>query len=287
MTPTQKLPYVKSGWFRGCMVGFGDSEAHKYGKQFVDAFYAAKNKGGRLISNRTASKIILEDKVLLEDKFDHHFPGDEKMETRGWRDYEDAWPVWTGTIVAHPRANGEIGDTIVYTDPKTGDRYILDTRNFKGEKGIALVLETGKYNIEQERRPSNRFDYVFLPKSEIWVVPNFPQTGRTVMKPLGEPEPSEWHEISDCVSDGYTDVLLTHYSDSKRITGSFMGSPAYMDVDVKIKGDWELCRIESEKIGPVVRGTTDFCDRCNMPRQKTIYLNHLPSEYMGAIIESI
>jgi len=96
--------------------------------------------------------------------------------------------MWSGTVVASPGLNESFPriieyvvdvskDDVGYLDKKSDEhhpesrRYTLDTSDFKGEKGIALVLQPGTYDIIEDGA-----DRVFIPTSEIIVVEKFVQS---------------------------------------------------------------------------------------------------------------
>ena len=105
-----------------------------------------EQNGRRLISARMAEKLLLEpartdDSMFSIDRF------------------------WTGTIVAYPKANQAFGYELEV--PNRPLIFLLDTREFKGEKNMALVFE------EFELIPDGR-ERIFLPR-EVTPVAAFPQ----------------------------------------------------------------------------------------------------------------
>ena len=76
--------------------------------------------------------------------------------------------AWTETIVAYPKSNEPIGDSIEWIDTSTALRQYLDTKNFKGLKGVALVFDGFTFSAD-------RSTILYHPVSEIVVVENFPQ----------------------------------------------------------------------------------------------------------------
>jgi hypothetical protein len=76
--------------------------------------------------------------------------------------------AWTETIVAYPPPKKALGDSVEWTDHRTGTRYYLDTKDFKGQKRVALVFEGCDMNADGGTM-------VFSPKSGVVVVESFPQ----------------------------------------------------------------------------------------------------------------
>lgn len=78
--------------------------------------------------------------------------------------------IWTGTIVAYPKQYGPFSDNAVFNDPRTGIRHVLETKMLKGERGVALVLESGAYDVNIERG-----ERIYAPKSKPIISIAFPQ----------------------------------------------------------------------------------------------------------------
>ncbi|MEW6722101.1 MAG: hypothetical protein AB1324_02480 [Candidatus Micrarchaeota archaeon] len=117
------------------------------GASFREAFVNAGKEGRRLISNRKA---------------------EELLGNGGWIDFEYAFPVWTGTVVAYPPARKEFGVLVDVIDGT--ERYLLDTMGFAGRGGIALVFEPGTYELGGEGNL-----HIFVPRERPLVIENFPQ----------------------------------------------------------------------------------------------------------------
>ena len=109
----------------------------------------AKEKGERLVSNRTIQCLLDRGNAALPPK-----------------------PLYTGTLVAYPERDGRIGKTIECTDPN-GEKYVLDTSRFEGIQGAALVLESGTYEIREEKGVN-----IIVP-SDITIVYSFPQASNS------------------------------------------------------------------------------------------------------------
>lgn len=115
------------------------------GAAFDKAYESARMKKTSLISNRFADRLIVEGKAELPR-------------------------FWTGTIVAYPAPGAPFADNTVFFDQKARQRYVLDTHAIKGERGVALVLEPGTYELVQDKA-----ERIFRPKSSPLVLPAFPQ----------------------------------------------------------------------------------------------------------------
>src|SRR5512143_2437932 len=77
-----------------------------------------------------------------------------------------AFPIWTGTLVAYPGSRRMFGDAVEFScRPYT---YVLDTSEFKGIKGAALVFE----DFELRRDGAWK---VFLPRGRPMLIERFPQ----------------------------------------------------------------------------------------------------------------
>ncbi len=98
-----------------------------------------------------------------------------------------SFPIWTGTVVAYPGSGKMFGDSVEYScRPCT---YVLDTSEFKGVKGAALVFE------DFELRTDGAWK-VFLPRGRPALIERFPQesgwygmhehSGVPVVKETGE-----------------------------------------------------------------------------------------------------
>ena len=78
--------------------------------------------------------------------------------------------VWTGTVVAYPGAGAAFGDSLVMLDMSGRSRFVLDTKFVKGERGAAIVLESGTYELK-----GTNGERVYMPKSPPTLLPGFPQ----------------------------------------------------------------------------------------------------------------
>lgn len=115
------------------------------GAAFIDVFRASQSNCRRLLSSRLA------DRVLVDE-------GREVPRS------------WTGTIVAYPAPNGPFGDTVSLWDGRLRMRIVLDTSALKGERGVALVLDPGTYDIVRDNGP-----HMVIPREPPLIVPAFPQ----------------------------------------------------------------------------------------------------------------
>jgi hypothetical protein len=115
------------------------------GAAFDDAFAASRSRKTNLIRNKFADRIILEEKAELPR-------------------------FWTGTVVAYPAPDCPIGESITFLDRIRRLRYILETSALRGERGIALVLESGTYDLLG--KGNDRF---YLPHREPLILSGFPK----------------------------------------------------------------------------------------------------------------
>jgi hypothetical protein len=77
-----------------------------------------------------------------------------------------AYPIWTGTIVAYPEANGIFRDAVEFScRPFT---YVLGTSAYRGMKGAALVFEDFDLRIDGQWK-------VFVPRVPPALIERFPQ----------------------------------------------------------------------------------------------------------------
>ncbi len=115
------------------------------GAAFESALASARAKKSNLVSNKFADRLLVEGRAELPR-------------------------IWTGTIVAYPAPGAPFGDNIILFDNRSRLRYVLETRAIKGERGAALVLEPGAYEISGKRG-----ERMFVPKTAPIILPGFPQ----------------------------------------------------------------------------------------------------------------
>ena len=112
---------------------------------FDDAHDGASAKRTPLVRNKLADRIILEEKAELPR-------------------------FWTGTVVAYPAPDCPIGESITFLDRIRRLRYMLETGALRGERGIALVLESGTYDLLGKGN-----DRIFIPNRQPIILPGFPK----------------------------------------------------------------------------------------------------------------
>ncbi len=96
-----------------------------------EALRIAEEKGYRLASNKALSEILV---------------GSE-----AWKGVRDAFGCWSGTLIGYDRAGKELGERIVYTDPKTYLKYIFPVpEEHRGKRDIALVAEHPDFTLVKE-----------------------------------------------------------------------------------------------------------------------------------------
>lgn len=152
----------------------------------------------KMISNREADMLLIEGRMGRADG-----------------------PLWTKTVVAYPAAGEAFGSAVVYKD-RDGKRYKMDCTDFRGEKGIALVME--EYDVKYD--PAEMV-HLFVPRLSIMAVEGFPQA-------------TGWYE-TDETGMPCGKALMT----SASIVQGLNRTERY------------LHRINGERVGPVARGHGD------------------------------
>ncbi len=120
----------------------------KDGMSFFDALRLAGSMGTRLARN---------------SEFDAFF-------SRGGREgpLTLSHNAWTETVVAYPGPKKPFGDAVEWNDHRTGTRYHVDTKEVKGQKGIALAFEGCDIITDGAT-------LIFAPKAELIIIGPFPQ----------------------------------------------------------------------------------------------------------------
>ncbi len=73
------------------------------------------------------------------------------MERKERRSILDAFPLWTGTLVAYDEPGQRLGKTFEYTEARTGNRYVLDVpEEHQGRANVVLVAEHPDFTIEKD-----------------------------------------------------------------------------------------------------------------------------------------
>ncbi|MFH0885297.1 MAG: hypothetical protein V1861_06315 [Candidatus Micrarchaeota archaeon] len=111
---------------------------------FDDVFSGARANRTSLVRNKLADRIILEGKAELPR-------------------------FWTGTVVAYPAPDCPFGESITFLDRIRRLRYILETSSLRGERGIALVLEPGTYDLFGKGT-----DRIYVPNRPPIILSGFP-----------------------------------------------------------------------------------------------------------------
>jgi hypothetical protein len=112
---------------------------------FTDAYAKGAAMSTTLVRNKLAQRVMAEGKIELPR-------------------------VWTGTVVAYPGVGAAFGDSLAMLDRYGRLRFVLDTMFVKGERGAAIVLEAGTYDIQ-----GSNGERVFVPKSRPSLMGGFPQ----------------------------------------------------------------------------------------------------------------
>jgi hypothetical protein len=69
----------------------------------------------------------------------------------GWKSIIDAFPLWTGTLVAYEEPGVRFGKTFEWSDYPDRHRYVLDVpEEHQGKKNVVLVAEHPNFTIEQD-----------------------------------------------------------------------------------------------------------------------------------------
>jgi hypothetical protein len=71
--------------------------------------------------------------------------------SEGWKPIIDAFPIWTGTLVAYEEPDVRFGKTFEWSDYPDRHRYVLDVpEEHQGKKNVVLVAEHPNFTIEQD-----------------------------------------------------------------------------------------------------------------------------------------
>lgn len=104
----------------------------------------------------------------------------------------DAWPYWTGTMVAYESKGVKLGSTIEFMEHGSQIRYIFPTGDYKGEKNVVLAVNHPNFHIEKDG--NNRIIHA----RNIGIVRNFPHVSGWYLldDEFGLPYGKELHETS-------------------------------------------------------------------------------------------
>ncbi|MFN7991873.1 MAG: hypothetical protein U0R44_07000 [Candidatus Micrarchaeia archaeon] len=117
------------------------------GLPFLEANALAESNGSRLARSREF------------DEFFSRIPGPPLTLSNN---------AWTETILAYPKPRKPVGDSIEWTDIRTGLRYVLDSQDFKGQKNIALAFDGFKACQDGKT-------IALIPASGVVAIERFPQ----------------------------------------------------------------------------------------------------------------
>lgn len=71
--------------------------------------------------------------------------------SEGWKPIVDAFPVWTGTLVAYDEPGRRFGKTFEFIDYPTEIRYVLEVpKEQRGKRDVILVAEHPNFTIETD-----------------------------------------------------------------------------------------------------------------------------------------
>jgi len=71
--------------------------------------------------------------------------------SEGWKSIIDAFPLWTGTLVAYEEPGKRFGKTFEWSDYPDRHRYVLDVpEEHQGKKNVVLVAEHPNFAIERD-----------------------------------------------------------------------------------------------------------------------------------------
>ncbi|MCK4319761.1 hypothetical protein KAW38_04280 [Candidatus Micrarchaeota archaeon] len=105
-------------------------KTYKEGVSFPDALKLAEEAKGVLVSNERHDEVL--------------------VKRDAWRHIQKGYPCWTGTMAAYEEPNKKLGKEIVYTDPKTKQRYIFPTGDAEGSRNVVLVAEHPDYTLVED-----------------------------------------------------------------------------------------------------------------------------------------
>lgn len=73
------------------------------------------------------------------------------IDYRVWEKIRKAFSCWSGTMTAYKKPYEELGKSVIYTDPKTKQRYVFPVpENYKEAHDAILVVEHPNYTLEKD-----------------------------------------------------------------------------------------------------------------------------------------
>jgi len=149
-----------------------------------EAVSTANKIGSRILTNKEFDK-----RLVLSDT---------------WKSERDAYPAWTGTLVAFKGKDEKLGDVVKYTDSKTNTTYLFEVpAEYQKERNAILVVNHGflasgdALIVPNEKGSIVAYD--ITDKSEIALLRKFPSSNGWYCAdnkfgiPLGVDIPSDNH----------------------------------------------------------------------------------------------
>jgi len=96
-----------------------------------------------------------------------------------WKNFEEAWPIHTGTMTAFTKPMIKLGSVVEYTDQESGMTWIFEVPTgvgLRSMKNALLAIEHPNYDLEMEA--AKRRIVVHPQKKMIILVENFPTEDR-------------------------------------------------------------------------------------------------------------
>jgi len=121
----------------------------------------------------------------------------------------NAYPAWTGTLIAYTKPGEKFGSFVGYADSKTGERYLFSVpEEYRGESDMALALEAQHARLALEGK---NILLVAIEAEKVIGLPDFPRENGWYMPdskesiPLGEkvkvqPQARRLHRAESMVS---------------------------------------------------------------------------------------
>jgi hypothetical protein len=91
--------------------------------------------------------------IASNKRIDQALYSSEGWKSKVWKSIIDAFPLWTGTLVAYEEPGRCFGKTFEFTECRTKNRYVLEVpEEHRGKADVVLVAEHPNFTIEQDGR---------------------------------------------------------------------------------------------------------------------------------------
>jgi hypothetical protein len=89
--------------------------------------------------------------IASNKRIDRALYSSEGWKSKVWKSIIDAFPLWTGTLVAYEEPGVRFGKTFEWSDYPDRHRYVLDVpEEHQGKKNVVLVAEHPNFTVEQD-----------------------------------------------------------------------------------------------------------------------------------------